>query len=222
MKNYRIYILNVFKKPFPLRIVREKHTNSNESIGKLKMEEKIIQPSKSQTNIFINKNKQKISNNENNNIKTFLRKYNIYITYYSGFIFMFSIFSYCVINLAWMFFEKPIPLIIVKENVLKDKKLIDEYEQVIFSKYWTGYINEDSARIIINIKSKNKRDKKGKIISNLIKKNNEWVIKTLTYYNVKKNDNLQTDDLKTLKQNMANSSLCPINNDSFVCKKSTK
>ncbi|ETB58974.1 hypothetical protein YYC_03709 [Plasmodium yoelii 17X] len=222
MKNYRIYILNVFKKPFPLRIVREKHTNSNEGIGKLKMEEKIIQPSKSQTNIFINKNKQKISNNENNNIKTFLKKYNIYITYYSGFIFMFSIFSYCVINLAWMFFEKPIPLIIVKENVLKDKKLIDEYEQVIFSKYWTGYINEDSARIIINIKSKNKRDKKGKIISNLIKKNNEWVIKTLTYYNVKKNDNLQTDDLKTLKQNMANSSLCPINNDSFVCKKSTK
>ncbi|CXI09001.1 conserved Plasmodium protein, unknown function [Plasmodium berghei] len=222
MKNYRIYLLNVFKKSFPLRMIREKHTNSSEGTGKSEMEEKLMQARKSKENTFINKNKQKIFNNENNNIKKFLTKYNIYITYYSGFIFMFSVFSYCVVNLVWMFFEQPPPLIIVKENVLKDKKLIDEYEEIIFSKYWAGYINEDSARIIINIKSKNKRDKKGKIISNLIKKNNEWIIKTLTYYNVKKNDNLQTDDLKTLKQSMTNSSLCPINNDSFGCKKSNK
>ncbi|CAD2086945.1 conserved Plasmodium protein, unknown function [Plasmodium vinckei brucechwatti] len=219
MKNYKINLLNVFKKSVPLRILREKHTNSTGGTGKSKIDEKIIQPIESKTNTFVNKNKQKLSNNDNNNIKTFLTKYNIYITYYSGFVFLFSIFSYCVANLIWMFFEKPPPLIIVKENVLKDKKLIDEYEEIIFSRYWTGYINEDSAQIIINIKSKNKRDKKGKIISNLIKKNNQWIIKTLTYYNVKKNDNLQTDDLKTLKQNITNSSLCPINNDHLGCKK---
>ncbi|SCL99253.1 conserved Plasmodium protein, unknown function [Plasmodium chabaudi chabaudi] len=219
MKNYRINLLNVFKKSVPLRVLREKHTNSTGGTGKSKIEEKIIQPIESKTNTFVNKNTQKLSSNDNNNIKTFLKKYNIYITYYSGYIFLFSIFSYCVGNLVWMFFEQPPPLIIVKENVLKDKKLIDEYEEIKFSKYWTGYINEDSAQIIINIKSKNKRDKKGKIISNLIKKNNEWIIKTLTYYNVKKNDNLQTDDLKTLKQNMTNGSLCPINNDNFGCKK---
>ncbi|KAI4837884.1 hypothetical protein MKS88_003303 [Plasmodium brasilianum] len=149
-------------------------------------------------------------------IKTFLKDYKVHITYYTVLLSLFSVFSYCVINLLLMIFEEPLAVKIVKEHVLKDKKLVDEYEEVIFSKFWTGYINESNASIVINIKSKKHNKKKGKIISTLRKQKDKWHIKTLTYYNVKKNDNLDTDDLKTVAENAKQSAVCPMNNTSFL------
>ncbi|CRG99107.1 conserved Plasmodium protein, unknown function [Plasmodium relictum] len=151
-------------------------------------------------------------------INLFKKEYKIYIAYYIVFISLCSVFSFCIIKLLFMIFQEPLPVKLVKEQVLKDKKLVNEYEEVIFSKFWTGYLNEIDARIMMNIKSK-KHNKKGKIISNLSKINDKWIIKTLTYYEVKKNDNLKTDDLKSL-QNKQNSS-CPISND-MICMKMKK
>ncbi|SPJ10656.1 conserved Plasmodium protein, unknown function [Plasmodium sp. DRC-Itaito] len=163
------------------------------------------------------------NNNNNNNLKrsskivVYIKSNKLYLTYNGFLLFFFSIFLYCITKLLIMFFEEPPAVKLVKENVLKDKKLIEEYEEVMFSRFWSGFLNDNDARIIINIKSK-KQNKKGRIVSNLIKKNDQWIIKTLTYYNTKKTDNLKTDDLKNLQKNKQ-ISLCPINTDSFSKKK---
>ncbi|EWC76283.1 hypothetical protein C923_03020 [Plasmodium falciparum UGT5.1] len=163
------------------------------------------------------------NNNNNNNLKgsskivVYIKSNKLYLTYNGFLLFFFSIFAYCITKLLIMFFEEPPAVKLVKESVLKDKKLIEEYEEVLFSRFWSGFLNDNDARIIINIKSK-KQNKKGRIVSNLIKKNDQWIIKTLTYYNTKKTDNLKTDDLKNLQKNQQ-ISLCPINTDSFSKKK---
>eukprot|EP00366_Plasmodium_knowlesi_P004264 XP_002261762.1 hypothetical protein, conserved in Plasmodium species [Plasmodium knowlesi strain H] len=144
-----------------------------------------------------------------------MKKYKLHVTYYSVFFSLFCIFSYCVIKLLIMVLHEPVSVKMVKERVLMDQALVEEYEQVAFSPFWTGYINDDHARIIINIKSSTKKNKKGKVIANLVKKDETWIIKTLTYYTVKKNDNLNTDDLKTLRQSDSQTSLCPVDHKSL-------
>ncbi|SOV77230.1 conserved Plasmodium protein, unknown function [Plasmodium sp. gorilla clade G3] len=199
-------------------------TTTKKSSGKNKSDknESGVNNNKSSNNRSSNKNN--INNNNNiNNLKQsnkiimYIKSNKLYLTYNGFLLFFFSIFAYCITKLLIMFFEEPPAVKLVKENVLKDKKLIEEYEEVIFSRFWSGFLNDNDARIIINIKSK-KQNKKGRIVSNLIKKNDQWIIKTLTYYNTKKTDNLKTDDLKNLQKNQQ-ISLCPINNDSFSKKK---
>ncbi|KNG74297.1 hypothetical protein PFMG_00505 [Plasmodium falciparum IGH-CR14] len=171
----------------------------------------------------VDNNSTSNNNNNNNNLKgsskivVYIKSNKLYLTYNGFLLFFFSIFAYCITKLLIMFFEEPPAVKLVKESVLKDKKLIEEYEEVLFSRFWSGFLNDNDARIIINIKSK-KQNKKGRIVSNLIKKNDQWIIKTLTYYNTKKTDNLKTDDLKNLQKNQQ-ISLCPINTDSFSKKK---
>ncbi|GAW79947.1 hypothetical protein, conserved [Plasmodium gonderi] len=149
-----------------------------------------------------------------------ITEHKLHITYYSVFFTLFSIFSYCVVKLLVMVLNEPIAVKMVKEKVLSDNKLIEEYENVIFSPFWTGHINDTYARIIINIKSGKNKDKRGKIISNLVKKNDDtWLIKTLTYYTVKKNENLQTDDLKTIRSNPHQGPLCPVDHRSLFNRK---
>ncbi|GAB65456.1 hypothetical protein PCYB_061880, partial [Plasmodium cynomolgi strain B] len=153
-------------------------------------------------------------------VRTILNKYKIHITYYSVFFSLFSMFSYCVIRLLLMVLHEPISVKMVKERVLMDQALVEEYGNITFSRFWTGYINEDHARVIINIKSDTKKNKKGKIIGNLVKqKDDTWVIKTLTYYTVKKNDNLDTDDLKTLRPSGGQGSGCPVGHESLVTRR---
>ncbi|SOV14963.1 conserved Plasmodium protein, unknown function [Plasmodium gaboni] len=204
-----------------------------------------INSNNNDNNININSNNNNNNNNNNNincnnnnskrssKIVMYIKSNKLYLTYNGFLLFFFSIFAYCITKLLIMFFEEPPAVQLVKENVLKDKKLLEEYEEVIFSRFWSGFLNDNDARIIINIKSK-KQNKKGRIVSNLIKKNDQWIIKTLTYYNTKKTDNLKTDDLKNLQKNEQKHeqkneqqnqqqnqqiSLCPINTDSFSKKK---
>ncbi|SOV15008.1 conserved Plasmodium protein, unknown function [Plasmodium sp. gorilla clade G2] len=211
-------------------------TTTKKSSGKNK---RVKNESDKDNNIVSNNNDNNInSNNNNNNINSnnnnskrsskivmYIKSNKLYLTYNGFLLFFFSIFAYCITKLLIMFFEEPPAVQLVKENVLKDKKLLEEYEEVIFSRFWSGFLNDNDARIIINIKSK-KQNKKGRIVSNLIKKNDQWIIKTLTYYNTKKTDNLKTDDLKNLQKNEQKNeqqheqiSLCPINTDSFSKKK---
>ncbi|SBS84049.1 conserved Plasmodium protein, unknown function [Plasmodium ovale curtisi] len=240
MKSYRILFWNTFKRRISPSFGKSKETLTH-PLGDVKVEETsplsaayVSSPSSAShpastprpvyTNIGTNFAKRdplkEITNEKqgSHNIVTLFRQYNLHITYYSVLFFLFSVFSYCVTKFLWMILEEPPALRMVKEQVLKDKKLVDEYEEVIFSRFWTGYINENNARIVINVRSK-KHKKWGKIISNLIQKNNKWVIKTLTYYNVKKNDNIKTDDLKTLEENTKQNSGCPVDHGSFLKKK---
>ncbi|CRG97259.1 conserved Plasmodium protein, unknown function [Plasmodium gallinaceum] len=211
IKNFKIPIWSINKKR--ISFLKEFHFKFKKYEND-RNEKHLYWPNKKSI-FFLNKNELKNVDKKNvNKINTFKKEYKIYIAYYGVLITCFVAFSFCIIKLLFMIFEEPLPLKLVKEQVLKDKKLIDEYEGVIFSKFWTGYLNENDAKIMINIKSK-KYNKKGKIISNLSKINDKWIIKTLTYYNVKKNDNLKTDDLKSL-QNKSNS--CPINNNMFCLK----
>ncbi|KJP85978.1 hypothetical protein AK88_04387 [Plasmodium fragile] len=149
-------------------------------------------------------------------IRTTLKKYKIHIIYYSVLLSLFSTFAYCVVKLLIMVLHEPVCVKLVKEKVLMDEKLVEEYGEIIFARFWTGYINEDHARIIINVKSHTEKNKKGKVVANLAKqKDDTWVIKTLTYYTVKKNDNVHTDDLKTLRQGDGQVSLCPVDHQSL-------
>ncbi|ANQ07061.1 Uncharacterized protein PCOAH_00014570 [Plasmodium coatneyi] len=149
-------------------------------------------------------------------VGTLLKKYKIHITYYSVFLSLFCMFSYCVIKLLIMVLHEPVSVKMVKERVLMDQALVEEYGEVIFSRFWTGYINDNHARININIKSETKKNKKGKVVANLVKqKDDTWIIKTLTYYTVKKNNDLNTDDLKTLRQGNGQTSLCPVDHKSL-------
>ncbi|EUD66238.1 hypothetical protein C922_03433 [Plasmodium inui San Antonio 1] len=149
-------------------------------------------------------------------VRTTLNKYKIHIIYYSVFFSLFCMFSYCVINLLIMVLHEPQSVKMVKERVLMDQALVEEYGKVTFSRFWTGHINENDARIIINIKSDTKKNKKGKVIGNLVKqKDDTWVIKTLTYYTIKRNENFQTDDLKTLRPSDGQGSVCPVDHQSL-------
>ncbi|KNA00742.1 conserved Plasmodium protein, unknown function [Plasmodium vivax] len=144
-------------------------------------------------------------------VGTTLKKYKIHITYYSVLVSLFCIFAYCVVKLLLMLLHEPACVKMVKERVLQDQALTEEYGNVTFSRFWGGYINEDHARIIINIWSDKKKNKKGKVIGNLInQKDGTWAIKTLTYYTVKRNDDLHTDDMKTLRPGAGQASACPV------------
>ncbi|VWU52460.1 conserved protein, unknown function [Hepatocystis sp. ex Piliocolobus tephrosceles] len=233
MRKYSIMCFNMLKKnmrvSFGSSWQRPCHCFINPNVIKMKLLSTIAPVSPSASNSKKEKNvsdkdktksvnKQELKNVYK--IKFYFKEYKIHIVYYTVFFLLFSIFSYCVIKILYMIFEEPIALKLVKQKVLEDKQLLEEYDkEILFSRFWTGYINDQSARIVVNIKSK-KNEQNGKIISNLINKNNTWVIKTLTYYNKKKSENLQTPDLKTLLQNTKQtSSSCPIHTETTSKKK---
>lgn len=153
--------------------------------------------------------------------ETIRKKYKqLYVFYYMVFTPLCSFFLYCIIKLMLLIFNEPPFLHMIKEKVLSDSQLIEEYEEIKFSKFWTGHVNSDDARVIFNIRSKTKKTKKGRIICTLKKiKNDEWKIITLTYYDSKRNENLKTDDLKTLA-NSSSLSSCPIDHSKFRTKNS--